>query len=370
MSFESGSLSFRIFWYQDALGEEALGDFKAAIAPEISTLGASPICGWIGRRHLLDRDMSPENCYFQPWLHLVLMQAEKKIPPALLKAYCRLEEEAERKARGLEFLPRKLKAEVKERVTESLLPEMPPSLSGISAIANLSSSFVYADAVSPAAAEVFARHFSTTSSRNLVRVDPAGAAMLRRRTSVRDLEPAVFTPDESAIPPLECDLGLEFLTWLWFRWERKGGAFEHAGERCEYMLEGPVTFFNEGKGAHNVVLSNGMPLQSIEAGAALRCGKKVSKIKLTLTDSEKAWTVAVDSTFAFRSLKLPKDKDSQKPSIQERMELVEKFLALFMELFDEFLDLRLDGGKWENETSLVRDWVVNRAESKDGAIGA
>ena len=114
MAFDSGNPSFRVFWYKDHLNDTIIENFAQAIAPEISTLSTSPIDGWAGWRHLLDRDISAESCYFIPWLHLNLMHAERVIPKPLFRAYCRMEEEAERKARGLGFLPRKLKKEIRE----------------------------------------------------------------------------------------------------------------------------------------------------------------------------------------------------------------------------------------------------------------
>lgn len=369
MAFDSGNSSFRIFYYKEKAGEEIVNVFAAAIAPEIKTLSTSPISGWMSWRHLLDREITAENCYFQPWLHLTLMQAERKVPKPLLRAYCRLEEEAERKARNLEILPRKLKAEIKQRVIDSLTPEMPPTLTGISTVLNLSSNFVYSDGVKPSAVEAFAKAFKETTNRGLALITPESAALMLKQVNAQDLEPAVFSGDESVVKPEACNLGLEFLTWLWFAWETRSGGFtSHIGEKCEYMLEGPVTFFNEGRGAHNVVLSKGFPLQSREAGAAMLCGKKVSKVKFAVADAEKSWSATIDSSFAIRALKLPKDKQGGKPTFQERMELTDKFVTTFLHLYGLFLDERKDAKTWKKTVGQMRDWIARRASMEDGDI--
>lgn len=369
MAFDSGNPSFRVFWYKDHLNDTIIENFAQAIAPEISTLSTSPIDGWAGWRHLLDRDISAESCYFIPWLHLNLMHAERVIPKPLFRAYCRMEEEAERKARGLEFLPRKLKKEIRERVHDALLPDMPPTLSGIASVTNLSTNLVYADAMKASSVDVFAKFFRETTGQALAPFNPATAALVRRQVNVNDMTPSVYTSDENFNPPEKCDLGFEFLTWLWFKWEVKSDVFESPlGEKCQMMLEGPVTFFNEGRGAHNVVLRNGLPLQSREAGVALYCGKMISKVKLTLADSSNSWSADVDSEFAFRSLKLPKEgKSSDQPSFQERMETIDKFVHLFYHLYDTFLDERTSKS-WDQIVDEIRAWVDKRATADNGQI--
>lgn len=371
MAFDSGSLSFRIFWYKDHLDDSVIKNFAEGIAPEISTLSTSPIEGWAGWRHFLDRDISLESCYFIPWLHLALMRAERVIPKPLLRAYCRMEEEAERKARGLEYLPRKLKAEIKQRVQDALLPEMPPTLSGIYSVTNLSTNIIYADSLKTSSVDAFSKVFRETTGRPLALFTPATAALVRKQINVNDLSASVFTNDESVAPADQCNLGFEFLTWLWFWWEVKSDLFESPiGEKCQVMLEGPITFFNEGRGAHNVVLRNGLPLQSREAGTALQCGKMVSKINFSLAVGDKAWSATIDSEFAIRSLKLPKDTDNGgNASFQERMESIDKFVNTFLHLFDIFLNER-KSKSWEKTLDEIRAWVQRRASAEDGRITA
>ena len=53
------------------------------------------------------------------------------------------------------------------------------------------------------------------------------------------------------------------------------------------MLEGPLTFFREGEGAHEAVLRKGTPLNSREAGTALYCGKKLKRAKLVLAEGDR-----------------------------------------------------------------------------------
>ena len=163
MSFDKGNISFRIFYLKNGLSESAIEKFADHVAPPIDTLGTSPIRGWVSWRHLLDHDVSEKTCYFSPWYHVAAMQAEKKVPPKLLKAYCRLEEDVLMRAENLQFVNRKQRAEIKKRVFEQLQPQMPPTLTGLPVVANLRTNFVLAEAMTSALARVSG--YSTAQSR-------------------------------------------------------------------------------------------------------------------------------------------------------------------------------------------------------------
>ena len=99
MGFDRGSVSFRLFYLGKSFGPLLAAKFAAQAAPPIETLGAEPIEGWVAGRHLLDTDFAEENCVFGGYLHASLMRAERKIPEALLRAHCRLDEEVQLRAR-------------------------------------------------------------------------------------------------------------------------------------------------------------------------------------------------------------------------------------------------------------------------------
>ena len=163
MSFDKGNISFRIFYLKNGLSESDIEKFAEHAAPPIDTLGTSPIRGWVSWRHLLDHDLSEKTCYFSPWYYVSAMQAEKKVPPKLLKAYCRLEEDVLMRAENLQFVNRKQKAEIKKRVFEQLQPQMPPTLTGLPMVANLRTNFVLAEAMTSANMDKFSLLFRETT---------------------------------------------------------------------------------------------------------------------------------------------------------------------------------------------------------------
>ena len=359
MAFDQGAVNFRLFYMQNTLKPEIVEQFAEHAAPPISTLNRDPISGWVTGKHLLDRQISDEKCVFGPYLHTMLMKAERKVPEALLKAHCMLEEEVELRARGIEFLPRKVRSEVKQRVIDNLLPGMPPTLTGIPSVIDFSQNLLIAGAMSDKQIDAFSPYFKETTDTQPILVTPETAALKRKQINYNDISLSSFSPDESIEPPVSSTPGMDFLTWLWFDWEKNGGIHKNEkGEEFGYMLEGPLTFYREGEGAHEALLRKGTPLNSREAMTALYCGKKLKKVKFTLAHQEKVYSAAVDAEFAFRTMKLPKIEQMESSGIfPERMRLIEIFLDDWFALFDKFLDLRSNPTAWDNTVNAMRSWI-------------
>ncbi|MDD5708554.1 MAG: recombination-associated protein RdgC [Kiritimatiellae bacterium] len=364
MGFDSGNVSFRLFHLRQGFTRDAVERFAALAAPPIETLGRDPIQGWVSGRHLLDRDISEANSVFGAWMHLCLMRAERKIPEALLRAYCRIEEETERLARGTDMLPRQARAEIKTRVVEQLLPTMPPTLTGLPMALSFRDDLLLAGAMSDQQLDRFCPFFRETTGVMPLLLTAETIALLRRQVNATDLLPSSFTPDQSVESDIEISLGLEFLTWMWFFWEREGGTFHlpDGGEPYGFMFEGPVMFFREGQGAHEAVLRKGSPLLSREAGIALYCGKKLKRAKFTLARGSRQWVATVDADFGIRALKLPQTEQPDPAGrFEERMLAIEEFWRAYMTLYDRFLDLRRQPAVWQQQVDGMRAWVAQRA---------
>jgi hypothetical protein len=276
MAFEQGAVNFRIFYLQNNMSPAVLEHFAENAAPPISSLGRDPISGWVTGRHLLDREITEEKCHLAAYIYVTLMKAERKVPEALLKAYCKLEEEVELRARGIEFLPRQVRAEIKQRVIDTLLPDMPPTLSGIPLVLDFRQNLAIAGAMSDKQIDAFNIAFKQTTDATAFLLTPETAALKRKRINPNDLSLTSFAPDPSIEAPASATPGMDFLTWLWYDWEKNGSVHKNQnGEEFGYMLEGPLTFYREGEGAHEALLRKGAPLNSREAVTALLCGKKL-----------------------------------------------------------------------------------------------
>jgi hypothetical protein len=241
---------------------------------------------------------------------------------------------------------------------------MPPTLTGLPVVMDFRNDRALAGALSDTQVERFSAAFRETTGVMPVVLNAETAALRRKQLNSRDVTPVSFSPDETVPPDENVSLGMDFLTWLWWWWEQEGGRFrsEKNGPEFGMLLEGPVSFFREGAGAHEAVLRKGNPFDSREAGIALLGGKRVKRARLTLAQGETMWSATVDADFGFRGLKLPKGEPMDASGqFQERMLHLETFVEAFLHLYDRFLEQRLAPGTWKKTVASMREWVARRA---------
>lgn len=363
MSFESGSVSFRLFYLLEKYDSTVVDNFAQNIIPPLTSLRTDPLSGWVTGKHLFDRDLCDERCILGPYLYAQLLKAEKKIPAALLRAHIQREEEVELRARNLEFLPRAVKQELRERITAELQPTMPPTLNAIPTVVDFRNNLLISTALSAKQLDALVPAIRTTLGSVPVLVTPETAALRRKNINAHDLDLVSFAPHQGIEAPLENTLGMDFLTWLWYVWERDGGVFQcQEGREFGIMLEGPLTFFREGAGAHEALLRKGSPLNSQEAGTALQCGKKLTKAKVIIARDNELFSATIDSEFAFRGVKLPKGEQRDPVGrFCERMGFIEELWSLWLQLFDRFLDIRTDKTQWATTVVEMQKWIAQFA---------
>ena len=365
MGFEKGSLSFRMFFASRDLTEEDVEKFAAAALPPLNTLAEEEVHGWVAGRHLLDRHISEETAFLGGYLRLTLTQAKKKVPASLLAAECAVEEMAVMEAEEKQYLNQQQRSEIKKDVKERLLPEMPPQLKGIDFVFDERSHMIYASATSEKQLDAFVLSLMQTTGCSAQVADPEGIALRTERIDVQSWAPASFS-GELEDGMVDGTAGREFLMWLWYCSEKRGGLTQvpEAGEFA-YMVEGPLTFVMEGKGAHEITLRKGEPMLSAEARTALLNGKKLSKAKMQFVRGEEAWAFTFDADeFVFRSLKLPQTENFDRVGkFQERMVLLETFRQCFFHLFREFVKERNDSAAWKKTKEAMRQWVAERPTS-------
>lgn len=354
--------SLRMFHLPQGLPDDVIARFNRDAAPSLEALSRSEISGWVTHRHLLDRNIEEETVDFGGYLRLNLMKGERKIPSALLRAECRIEELAEMKAKSLSFLNRSDKAKIKKEVVDRMLPTMPPTLTGISLVCCKTDKMAYASALNEKQLDALTIRFEKTTGVRLIPVTPATVAMERCRVNFRDVTPTSFSP-ECNPDDVSDSVGQDFLTWLWFFSEHRGGvaSLGHLG-KFGVIVEGPLLFVMEGDGTHEALLRKGMPLKSAEAKTALLAGKKLRQVKVMLARGEEIFSAQVDADeFVFRSLKVPRTETIDPLSrFQEQMMALETFRDAFFMLYELFLRERCDQASWIKSLAEVYEWINGR----------
>ena len=149
MALSQGSASFRLFQFDAKLDPD---DLLAACAADalpplpLAGLRETAISGWSSPRYYTDGEINDDTCRAGKFVHLSLVKAERKIPKSLLNAYCRAEEVALMREKGIDSVNRATRQQIKEAVAKQLLPKMQPTLKGIDLAIDLERSLLYTDA--------------------------------------------------------------------------------------------------------------------------------------------------------------------------------------------------------------------------------
>ena len=163
-------------------------------------------------------------------------------------------------------------------------------------------------------------------------------------------------------------LGQEFITWLWFKSEERGGAVELPGLGDVTVVFEKHMLLEYGEGdAHEKIICQGLQAEMNEARTGLRMGKKLEQARILLGRGEFEWNLTIRaSMFDFKSVKTPKtvasSDESDDPAavegrILEKISLYEQALQLMDELFRVYLHLRLSAD-WPAELERLRRWIT------------
>lgn len=366
MSFESGSVTFRMYYLQQPLPPDYLERFARKALPPISALKDMPMIGWVTGRHLHDSDITEETAMYGGYLRLALCRAERKVPASILKTECRIEELARMKAEGRAELDRRTRSEIRKEIEARLLPNSSPEFKGMALVYRPGSNFLLCEAISDKQTDALKAGFLEAMGFGLIPVSAVNAAANRLHCNVREISPSSFSPDcddDSASD----NIGHDFLTWFWFYSETRGGIIKLpvAGEFA-IMIEGPLTFVLDGQGAHETLLRRGTPEISVEAKVALLGGKKLSNARLLIGRGKDVWQVLLDAgRFSFRGLKLPAGEKLDPISrFEERMVSIDIFTTCFLEIYDQFIMTRTNAAVWPGVQKEIQGWVSERTARK------
>ena len=168
-------------------------------------------------------------------------------------------------------------------------------------------------------------------------------------------------------------LGQEFLTWLWWKSEERGGsvAIPGYGDISLVFEKHMLLEYGEGESAEKLICS-GLRAELQEARTGLQVGKKLEQARVRMTKGDNEYNFTLAATFMeFRNIRLPRtamtetdetgNREDVEGMILERIYLFEELLQTVNTLFRCFLDVRLDQ-EWNSELSKIRGWIANNLQ--------
>jgi hypothetical protein len=166
-------------------------------------------------------------------------------------------------------------------------------------------------------------------------------------------------------------IGQEFLTWLWWKSEERGGVVALPGEGDIVVVFEKHMLLEYGEGDSNEsLICRGLQTELQEARTGLVMGKKLEQARIQLVHNDYEWNFTMaGALMEFRNVKLPKtggeaeggdNPEEREGMILERIFLFEELVRIILELFRLFLQIRV-AAEWRDELLKIREWV-NKAE--------
>lgn len=372
MGLLKGTLTFSRYRLQESLP----GNFQEFIRRQIKRFAFRELSmgseeqssGWTSLENPLDSQFEYANYAVGDYLIFSFRLDRKKVPPSLMKIKYL---EAEKKALGAKakkFLSRGEKEELKERTHLELLGKTYPVPSFFDVCWSLSGGWVIFGSLSPKATEEFEKLFKKSFNLTLSPLVPWDPQQIDRTLAEKmgTLKDGVFLNPEGpeqgkAGPPL---LGREFLTWLWFKSEERGGAVQIPGTGDVEISFARRLALESGGGEYSEsIVCQGLHAGLREGKAALQEGKKVKEARIQAgAGAEKfEFTLKADS-FQFQTLRLPEGIEEEEETdkggqLLERIYLVEKTVKAMDQLFSAFLKRRLSPQWSSEEIPRIKKWL-------------
>lgn len=162
-------------------------------------------------------------------------------------------------------------------------------------------------------------------------------------------------------------LGQEFLTWLWYKSEERGGTVHLRGTGDIQLVFEKHMLLESGEGESlEKVICQGLQAELREARTGLLAGKKIEQARLIMARDSYEWRFSLKgSTLEFKSMKLPKtmsdaeesdDMDAVEGRLLDRISLYEIAVRTIDELFRSFLEIRVTDS-WQPELDKIRTWI-------------
>jgi len=168
-------------------------------------------------------------------------------------------------------------------------------------------------------------------------------------------------------------LGQEFLTWLWYKSEERGGSVLLPGTGDIQLVFEKHMLLESGEGESlEKLICRGLQTELQEARTGLLMSKKLEQARIYLAKGDYEWRLTLGATlFEYRNVSLPRtvspneeaaDPFAWEAKVLERIGMSEEVLHTIDELFRLFLQIRTSAD-WPQELARLKSWIVKGAEN-------
>jgi len=357
MGFLKGSMSFSQYRVEGELSSDFSTMFdtqlKKCSFPDFIGGAAEKAIGWTDIGDPLDTGFAFAKYNFGNYLIFSLRIDRKIIPPSLLRVK-RLQAEKDFLAkRDIKKIYKTQREEIKDAVRSDLLKKVPPTPSFFEICWHPQGKRLLFSGLSDKMFDDFHGLFKESFNVTLhpfLPWDPQHLSL--------DFKEKFATLE--TLP-----WGREFLTWLWFKSEERGGkvTIEPEEDVEIHFVRRIVLTSGDGDYSEQVVCQ-GIHAGLTEGKEALRQGKKIKEARIQVCRGADSWEFTFKAErFQFQALKLPAamgmedDERDDEGKTLERIYLLEQAVNTMERLFAIFLQIHLSR-KWETEEiTRMTEWL-------------
>lgn len=295
--------------------------------------------GWAGGRVELDVELKEENCTVGEELYLSMRISRRTIPAGVVKAMLRKEMADFRRENNVEFVPAKVRRELREEVQDQLLCHAVPTLKSVWVVIR-PGGVVYAGTAGDTEQDQLMCLFHKTFNRELVALNVHSLA-----------------EDENVELDCECP-AFEFMTDLFRRSEQD--------QTVDFDVAPPfdLVAVEMDKLCTRALAAGNCAAHSREVRAALDEGKLLKKAHLVVTGAcldgyteRDCWKFVLNRNFSMSGLELPEPEEMEFAArFVERLELIEAVFGWLRRQFADFLRRVAAPGYADAK----KEWLENR----------
>jgi len=157
-------------------------------------------------------------------------------------------------------------------------------------------------------------------------------------------------------------LGREFLLWIWYNSEIRGGTYKLKDGDVELWVDKKIVLrHDDDEGSEKIICTGDNPHLK-EARFALSENKQVTESQLRLKIEDNEYSFTLDSEWmnlkGFKTPKVMQDVDDDPDGIfYEKMYLIEQAVSALDTIFTQFIKLRTSPEWDESEKPALLKWI-------------
>jgi len=337
--------------------------------------------GWIGGRHILDREFTDEKNVILDCLHFAMRMDVAKPPAEIMKAYFEQELAALREentgARANARIRREATDAAKKRIAREVKDGRYLRMKQVPVLMDSRSDTLYVGATQSAIHERLYNLFKETFGKRLEPLTAGTAAYVTaermgRLRALESMQPSIFVkrPDRDDINEVYWTshdsssrdyLGNEFLLWLWHHLVEENDTLALVDKtEVAVMIARQLTLECPWAQTGKETITADGPAHLPEARRAVQSGKLPRRAGLTLSRQSSQYELTLaPETLAVSGGVLPKpERNDENPRamIEERVEQVRHLAETVDLLFAVFLEKRLSSD-WPTQLNRIVSWL-------------